>query len=91
MHQIELHDIYSYLLYRNQSGPIRNRGEITNNTAEVQAAVRAIRIAARHNIKKLLILTDSKLVVELSQYFVNSQFSIVHEYYRTSIVYLFST
>lgn len=67
MHQIELHDIHLYLLYRNRSGPIRNRGEITNNTAEVQAAVRAIRIAARHNIEKLLILTDSKLVVDFRE------------------------
>lgn len=39
-------------------------GRQTNNTAEIQAATRAMKIAASNGIRKLLIITDSKFLID---------------------------
>lgn len=47
----------------NLSSPIKNRGNITNIAAEAQAAEKAIDIANKKSIKKLIIVTDSEMLV----------------------------
>lgn len=50
---------------RNLSSPIQNRGRVTSDVAEAQAATKAIQIAARNDsIRALRILTDSQMLVE---------------------------
>lgn len=45
------------------SSPIKNRGNVSNTAAEAQAAEKAIDIADRRSFKKLIIVTDSEMLV----------------------------
>lgn len=40
------------------------KGRATNNVAEIEAATRAIEIAASHGIQQLLIRTDSQFLID---------------------------
>lgn len=57
--------IYLPLIFiRNLSSPIQKRvGNTTNSAAETQGAAKAIQIANRLNIRHLLIITDSLMLV----------------------------
>lgn len=53
---------YVFCFYRNVSAPVV--GPATNNRGEIQAATRAISLAAQHGITKLCINADSKFVMQ---------------------------
>lgn len=55
-------------LKSNFSGPIEKREVVTNTAAEAQAATKAIEIAHRESIKKLIIVTDSTTILHFREH-----------------------
>lgn len=49
------------------SNPIKVRKEITNTAAEAQAAEKAIDIAGKKSIEKLIIVTDSQMLADFEK------------------------
>lgn len=61
--------IFFHLIFiRNLSSPIQKRnGNITSSGAEAQGTAKAIQIAARLGIRRLLIMTDSLMIYNIRE------------------------